>query len=194
MNDIYYDYVEYWKHDGKLSRQDSLAFRLNKDHEAQEAPLIEAFKEVNPDHVLEIGAGWGRIVKLLKGQVICEHYTAMDISYERLKQILDKSVGRIVDDFMTYDPIDMGEDTDTPHYDLILAVEVLMHIPPNIIDKFVKKMKQYADTIIILDYDPEQPRDIKLADHNFLHNYDKLFPSAAITQVNYLQKMRVWKK
>ncbi len=188
MNEIYYDYVDYWKHEGKLSKRDSLAFKLNKDHEAQEAPLIEAFKAVNPDTVLEIGAGWGRIAKLLKGQVICENYTAMDISYERLKQILDKSVGRIVDDFYTHDfPIGL-------RYDLIIAVELLMHIPPDIIDKFVEKMKLYANTIIILDYDPAQPRDIEMADHNFLHDYDKLFAGATVTQVNHSQKLRVWRK
>lgn len=186
MNEIFYDYVDYWKHEGKLSKIDSLAFRLNKDHEAQEAPLIEAFIEINPDSVLEIGAGWGRICKLLKGQVICENYTAMDISYDRLKMILDKSVGRIVGDFYTHNEL--------LHYDLVLAIELLMHIPPDIIDRFVQKMKDHGKTIIILDYDPEQPRDIELADHNFLHDYDKLFDGATVTQVNYVQKMRVWKK
>ena len=188
MNEIYYDYADYWRHEGRLSKIDSLAFRLNKDHEAQEAPLIEAFKEVNPDTVLEIGAGWGRIVKLLKGQVLCEKYTAMDLSYDRLKMILDKSVERIVDDFYTY------SSPDFPVYDLILAVELLMHIPPDIIDKFVEKMKLYGKTIIVLDYDPEQPRDIELADHCFLHDYDKLFPESIVVQVNYVQKLRVWKK
>ncbi len=186
MQDIFYDYVDYWKHEGKLSPIDSLSFRLTKEHEAQEAPLVEAFKLVNPDTVLEIGAGWGRIAKLMRGHGIEAQYTAMDISYDRLKQIKDKTIGRIVSDFYTY-----AEDC---HYDLILAVELLMHIPPDIIEKFVEKMKRYADTIIVLDYDPEQTRDIEMANHNFLHNYDKLFPDATVTQVNYLQKMRVWKK
>lgn len=193
MNEIYYDYVDYWKHEGELSKIDSLSFRLTKEHTAQEQPIVDAVIEACPESILEIGAGWGRIAKLLRDNRIAAQYTAMDLSYHRLKEIQDKSIGRIVGDFMTYDPLDMGEDTNTPHYDLILAIEVLMHIPPNIVEKFVEKMKHYTDTIIVLDYDPEQPRQITLADHNFLHNYDKLFPDATVTQVNYVQKMRVWK-
>lgn len=186
MNEIYYDYVDYWKNEGELSKIDSLSFRLTKEHEVQEQPIIDAVKEINPKTILEIGAGWGRIAKLLRGAGVESQYTAMDLSYHRLKQITDKTIGRIVTDFFTY-----AEDI---HYDTILAIEVLMHIPPDIIEDFVAKMKRYADTIIILDYDPESPRDIELADHNFQHDYDKLFPDAEVTQVNYVQKMRVWKK
>lgn len=188
MNEIYYDYVNYWKKEGELSKIDSLSFKLNKDHEAQEMPLVDAVLDVGPESILEIGAGWGRITKLLRHNKIASQYTAMDISYHRLKQITDKTIGRIVSDFMDY----ASPSFDT--YDLILAVEVLMHIPPNIIEDFVEKMKRHADTIIVLDYDPDIPRDIEMADHNFLHNYDELFPEAKVTQVNFVQKMRVWKK
>lgn len=186
MNEIYYDYVDYWKHEGELSKIDSLSFRLTKEHTAQEQPIVDAVIEECPESILEIGAGWGRIAKLLRYNKIAAQYTAMDLSYHRLKQITDKSIGRIVGDFYTHNQI--------MKHDLILAIEVLMHIPPDIIESFVDKMKLHADTIIVLDYDPEEYRDIELADHNFLHNYDKLFPDAEITQVNYVQKMRVWKK
>lgn len=186
MNEIYYDYVEYWKHEGELSKIDSLSFRLTNEHKAQEPPIVDAVLEECPESILEIGAGWGRIAKLLRDNSIAAQYMALDLSYHRLKQIRDKSIGRIVGDFYTHNSIQK--------YDLILAIEVLMHIPPNIIDKFVEKMKRHGKTIIILDYDPEQPRDIELADHNFQHDYDKLFPDATVTQVNFVQKMRVWKK
>lgn len=187
MNEIYYDYVEYWKHEGKLSPIDSLSFRLTNEHKAQEEPLVNAVKSLNPKSILEIGAGWGRIVKLLRENKINSDYTALDLSYDRLKQIQDKSVLRTVSDFVTWQkPKDVK-------YNLILAIEVLMHIPPDLIDDFVAKMKLYSDTIVVLDYDPEQPRDIELADHNFLHDYNKLFPNAEIHQVNYVQKMRIWR-
>lgn len=184
MSEIFYDYVDYWKHEGELSKRDSLSFRLTKEHEAQEAPLVEAVKSVNPDSILEIGAGWGRIANLLRSNGVDCNYTAMDISYHRLSQIKDKTIGRIVGDFFSK--------KDISKYDMILAIELLMHIPPNIIEDFVEKMKRHANTIIVLDYDPEQPRDIELADHNFLHDYDKLFPDAKVTQANYVQKLRVF--
>lgn len=185
MNEIFYDYVNFWKHEGQLSPRDSLSFRLTPEHKEQEKPLTDAVHDIKPNSILEIGAGWGRIANLLRNNGYDGTYTAMDLSYERLKQIQDKSIGRIVADFMDY-PLDTN-------YDLILAIEILMHIPPDIIDKFVTKMKRHCKTIISLDYDPKMERDIVLADHNFLHDYDKLFPNAKINQVNYVQKMRIFK-
>ena len=186
MSEIYYNYVDYWRHEGELSKRDSLSFRLTNEHKAQEAPIWEAVMENNPKSILEIGAGWGRIANLLRENGVKSEYTAMDLSYHRLKQITDKTIKRILLDFMDY--------KEKKHYDLILAIELLMHIPPDIIVKFVEKMKSYADTIITLDYDPKQPRDIELADHNFLHDYGKLFGDATTVQVNHVQKMRIWKK
>jgi len=186
LNEIYYDYVDYWKKEGERSKVDSLSFRLTREHEVQEKPIIDAVKLINPKSILEIGAGWGRIAKLLRGAGVDAQYTAMDLSYLRLQQITDKTIGRIVTDFYTY-----AEDI---HYDTILAIETLMHIPPDIIEDFVAKMKRYADTIIIIDYDPQEHRDIELADHNFQHDYDKLFPNSTVDQINYVQKLRVWQK
>jgi len=42
MNDIYYDYVDYWKKEGELSQKDSLSFRLTNEHEAQEALIRQS--------------------------------------------------------------------------------------------------------------------------------------------------------
>lgn len=189
MSEIYYDYADYWRHEGKLSHIDSLSFRLTKEHEAQEDSIRSAVLDHDPKSILEIGAGWGRIAKLIRDAGVEAKYLALDLSYDRLKQIKDKSIDKKVADFFTYASPDFGQ------YDLVLAVELLMHIPPDIIEDFVAKMKIYAnDTIIILDYDPEQRRDIELADHNFLHEYDRLFPDAKSYQVNYVQKMRIWSK
>lgn len=182
-NEIYYDYKEYWKHEGKLNKIDSLSFRLTKEHDVQIPPLLEAVKQINPKSILEIGAGWGRIAKHIR-QISDAEYLALDLSYERLSMIDDKTVGRKVIDYMDFIP--------AKKYDLIIAVEVLMHIPPDIIEEFVQKMKSMANWIITIDYDPQEPRDIVLADHNFLHDYNKLLPAAEINQVNYVQKMRVW--
>jgi len=186
MSEIYYDYADYWRHEGKLSHIDSLSFRLTKEHEAQEDSIRSAVLDHDPKSILEIGAGWGRIAKLIRDAGVEAKYLALDLSYDRLKQIKDKSIDKKVGDFMDFEGVKA---------DLVLAVELLMHIPPDIIEDFVAKMKIYAnDTIIILDYDPEQPRDIELADHNFLHDYDRLFPNAKSYQVNYVQKMRIWSK
>ena len=183
MDDIYYDYVSYWKKEGTLSKRDSLSFQLTREHTAQESPLINEIKQINPKSILEIGAGWGRVARLVRNNGITCPYTAIDISYDRLKQIDDSTITRKVIDFVDFDP---------DEYDLILAVELLMHIPPDILEDFVEKMKYHARWIITVDYDPEDPRDIKLADHNFLHEYDKLLPNAIKTQINYVQKLRVW--
>jgi len=183
MSEIYYDYKEYWKHEGKLSKRDSLSFQLTKEHEAQEKPLIDEVKKVNPKSILEIGAGWGRILNLLRNSGVESDYTAIDLSYDRLSQIEDKTVTRKVIDFMDYEE---------KHFDLILAVEVLMHIPPDILKEFIDKMKRMANTIITIDYDPHEPREIKLADHNFLHDYDVLFPNSDTNQISYVQKMRIY--
>ena len=185
INEIYYDYVGYWKKEGTLNKQDSLSFRVTREHDVQIPPLLEAVKKINPKSILEVGAGWGRIVKEIR-KISDAEYLALDLSYDRLKMIDDKTIGRKVIDFMDFNSIER-------RYDLIIAVEVLMHIPPDIITQFVAKMKVMGKTLITLDYDPQEPRDIVLAEHNFLHDYKKLLPFAEINQVNYVQKMRVWK-
>jgi cyclopropane fatty-acyl-phospholipid synthase-like methyltransferase len=177
--DLYYDYKKYWEDEGRTNTTQP----LNREHHIQLPAIISAVKRINPKSILEIGAGWGRITKVVR-LVSDAEYLALDLSYDRLAMIDDKTVGRKVADFMDFYP--------EKQYDLIIAVEVLLHIPPDILERFVEKMKMYGKNIITLDYDPKEPRDIIVAEHNFLHDYDKLFPNAEINQVNYVQKMRIW--
>ena len=99
INEIYYDYVDYWKKEGTLNKQNSLSFRLTREHDVQIPPLLEAVKKINPKSILEIGACWGRIVKEIR-KISDAEYLALDLSYDRLKMIDDKTIGRKVIDFM----------------------------------------------------------------------------------------------
>lgn len=167
-----FDYHSYWSEQGEA--------KTNSLHDAQIPYLVSIVDNLNPVSILEVGAGWGRVTKeLIK---IVPDYSVNDLSRTRLELIPFK-IPKLWGDFM---------DLNLKKYDCIIAIEVLMHIPPELINKFVTKIKSKANHIITLDYDPKNK--IELAQHNFLHDYDKLFPKAKVIKVNDLQKIRVYTK
>ena len=92
-------------------------------YKAQEAALVEVLDTLEFNSVMEIGAGFGRITNLVVPYISnpSENYMATDVSSEFLSQIgLD--VGKeILDLDHLPNPL--------PLYDLVIAVEVLMHRP-----------------------------------------------------------------
>lgn len=114
-------------------------------------------------------------------------YVALDLSLNRLTLLAQQypRAGIHYGDFFSY--------TGKKH-DVVMALEVTMHIPPTLVDSFCKKMIASASkAVITIDYYPAQERDVQLLEFNFLHDYPKLLQRPKRTQVNYVQSMFVKK-
>ena len=182
-----YDYKKFWVREGREVNPE-----MNEKHRDQEKILKSILDTITFDSVLEFGAGWGRMTKLIK-----EHnprfYTAVDLSRERLDQI--KGVNTVVGDIL--------EDNHLMKADLVIASELLLHIPSDKIKQAIDNMKSLANKYVIsIDYydngseDAEWValRDEKLAEWCFSHNYPKLYGDAEEFRINKWHSLFLWKK
>ncbi len=155
-----YDYSTYWMDEGKKPNP-----IMNKDHAKQEEVLLEQLKKLEFDSVLEFGAGWGRMTRLIKDNFNPRFYTAVDLSRERLKQI--DGVNTVVGDVL--------KDNHFMKADLIIATEMCLHIPPDKIQKAIDNMKKLTNKYVLtIDYYPIK-KDEVLSSHCFLHEYLDLY-------------------
>lgn len=161
MSQSEYDPIQYWKEKGKTYYQD---FKYNDDYNMQEYQLIEYLKSIEFKSVLEFGCGFGRITNLIQNILKPAFYSAVDVSSEQLDHI------RYVDETIQADIEHFNLDR---KYDLVIAVEVLMHQLPSkiqiIIDKMISLSKKH---VINVDY---YWQGEQLEPHNFNHNYPQLY-------------------
>lgn len=180
-----YNMRQYWEKEGKEHPNDrSKLVRflkgVNKINKLQEKMLPDIIYSLKPKSVLEIGCGWGRMTKIVSTIPSIYNYVAIDISSDRIfecqKDNHIPNVNFIQCDFM--------EQNFPFKYDLVFASEVLMHIPPNMIQEFINKMASLSlHNIVSLDYYDTSLNPKKLYRHNFNHKYFQLYLNVS-THVN----------
>jgi SAM-dependent methyltransferase len=166
-----YDYSKYWKKAGKKYKKN---FRYTDAFTVQEYKLLAELKKLDFKSVFELGCGFGRITKIIMNNFDVSRYDAVDISKHQIKNADVPGVNFEVADFMEYTP--------KGTYDLVLASEVLLHIPPNLIKQTVSKLlsmsKKYLVTI------DAYGKYEKLADHNFIHPYLELYSNHTVEPID----------
>ena len=156
-----YDPIQYWKQAGKTYYQD---FKYNDDYKKQEDALIAYLCNIEFDSVLELGCGFGRITKLIYKTFRPSRYVAVDVSRDQLNYITIPEIETIESDIL---PLQLDR-----KFDLVIAVEVLMHQPPDKIQSIIDKMKSLSKKHVInVDY----YGDGQLEPHNFKHDYTRLY-------------------
>ena len=155
--------------------------------------LSKYLKNISPifKSVLEVGCGFGRITKLiLLNLPHIEKYVAVDLSPQQIanaekyvrtgidNKINDVDISFVVSDIRS---LMLGE-----KYDLVLAAEVLLHILPSEIKEIMTQLVNLSKMHIInIDY--YQEKIIRLAPHNFLHQYEKIYKEIpSVVQVRRL--------
>lgn len=121
----------------------------------QERAIKNELSKLDYGTVLEIGCGFGRITKILLGNPKVKKVVAIDLSDAQIANVniddqrLELGVANVLD--LDY----CGE------FDLVIASEVLMHIPPDRIDKALYNMRRAAKRHIIhIDwYAPGEPKE-----------------------------------
>jgi cyclopropane fatty-acyl-phospholipid synthase-like methyltransferase len=119
--------------------------------------------------VLEVGCGFGRITKQLYENLRPSLYHAFDISSHQIENA-QKNLGSSNVEFFVSSIEDF---VPTRRYDLVLAVEVLMHIPPESISVTVRKLVD-ASTHFIVNLDWKVTDGVS-SGNCFLHDYSSLY-------------------
>jgi trans-aconitate methyltransferase len=162
-----YEPMDYWQEAGK----DYLTNFQPERYGAQEEALMRMLGRLRFDSVLEIGCGFGRITKLLNGRI-----TGIDPSLDQLL-----AAARLTHPGPEFVQSTIQDFRADQRWDLVLAVEVLMHIPPDDMQDVANKMRSLSRAhIVTLDW--TEPVERQTAVHNFRHDYVALFgkPSEAI--------------
>jgi len=162
-----YDPISYWTEQGKTYYKD---FVYTPQFAAQETALLGYLENLHFESVLELGCGFGRISRLIKRNFPnITKYCAIDISQDQLKiakEICPSGITFWCNDVLNYHA--------KQQYDLVIAVELLMHIKPENIKVMVDKMIDWSKHhIVSVDYYEEKP--IELQPHNFCHDYFTLY-------------------
>lgn len=162
-----YDPRDYWAARPPLVRKPA--------HEAQEAALMDAIGRKQITSILEVGVGDGRIGKLLTAKWPVATYAGVDISADRIDE-----ARRNLPDYATLvnaDLFDLSVDTDD-RFDLVVAVEVLMHVKPEDVEDAVTRLATWSGRhVYTVDWDT--PIAKTPAEHNFLHDYERWFEKVA---------------
>jgi SAM-dependent methyltransferase len=176
-----YNPHDYWYEHGKTYREQ---FRYNKNFELQESLVIEYLKKnlASPSSfstVLEAGCGFGRITKLLLSNFPnIREYQALDLSpdqIENAKEFTRPVIEAREDNPLNFIVSDIQSFQIQRKYDLVIASEVLMHVLPSEIENVMIKLVSMSNRHIVnIDwYEKEKPR--KMAPHNFIHEYEKIY-------------------
>ncbi len=165
-----YNYEKYWKKRGKKYFR---KFCYSELFLEQEKGLLYMLKPLEFKSVFELGCGFGRITKLVNENFKVDNYVALDISKEQLDvaKNMNKNVEFIRSDFMDYDT--------NQRFDLVLTSEVLMHIPPEYIEKTIAKLLKLSQKYLVC---VESRGEGKLAKHVFSHDYKKYFSQYLFTE------------
>lgn len=161
-----YDPIPFWTEEGKTYYD---RFRRTEAFVEQEEALIELFLNrlwglPTLPRVLEAGCGFGRIGDLLFRSIGDLYYLGFDLSEDQLQRArklvpYGTFVQSTIDDFPFGDAL----------FDLVLAVEVLMHVKPEDLERTVNKLRTYGPLITV---DWTEPVEGPVAQWNFIHDYE----------------------
>jgi SAM-dependent methyltransferase len=215
MSSISYDPKEYWMQQGKVYKSNfrrNSKFELQEKllieyltNNVFSPTLNDPQSYPKKFSILEVGCGFGRITRLLLvtfGKSI-KKYVAVDLSPDQIKNAKEytgypsmnaQSVGKIDnndsnDQFLKFVTSDIqslrSNECFAQKYDLVLACEVLLHVLPSEIEQVMHLLTEMSDKHVInVDwYEEKIPK--KVAPHNFIHQYERLYKNIpSIKQVN----------
>jgi trans-aconitate methyltransferase len=158
---IAYEPVTYWR-----ARGETFA--------AQEIVLADIFRGLEFASVLDVGCGTGRIGGLIRGLRPDATYTGIDVS----PAVLRSAANRLPDG--EFHETTLAAFRPGRKWDLVIASEVLMHIPSADVSAAAQKLRSLSGRFVLtIDYVGARA----LASHNFAHPYRLLFPDAEVTRV-----------
>lgn len=164
-----YDPVAYWNRRGRVYERRFVPAR----YAAQEAALREVLAALPaPASVIDVGCGFGRLADLVAEVWPEARYTGLDQSASMLARAHHHHHRRT--EFIR-SPVERFRTT--RRWDVAVAAEVLMHVPPDRVRAAVARLLALAPVVVTVDW--TEPVD-GAAEHNFRHDYAALFAGHAV--------------
>ena len=161
-----FDVNAYWLHRGKnYINEERLGDSSFREQERFIAQTVQEFK---PQSILEVGCGFGRVTKVLAGTLPDCPIAGLDLSPDQIWNACQYCRNRNV----SFGEWDLCQEKPLPAADLVLAVEVLLHHPDDIVDGILRRMLA-AGKVILHTFDLCQPNSRTL--HVFWHDYDEMY-------------------
>lgn len=136
--------------------------------------ILKAFiDKLQPRSLIEIGCGNGELFSLYKHIPIS---VGIDWSEEMLKRANLRKARHYLPNLRLWRH-DITQCSPQGAYDVAVTRTVLMHIPPDAIEKTIRHIVKVAEQFLIFEYFETIPTE-NLAAHNWLHDYVPLFEKA----------------
>jgi len=177
-----YNPLNYWEKRGKVYYDQ---FTYDDNTQREETSLVNYLKTISFESVLEYGCGFGRITKLLLDNFDIKQYKAFDLSPHQIDNA--KKLCNNYDVDFTVSSIHDFVDSKT--YDLVIGVEILMHVPPALINSEIEKLSMFSKKYMVNVDFYEDLSNTKLAKHNFLHQYATIYNQLAKT--NHVYRIKI---
>lgn len=164
-------------------------FRRRREHGEQEASLTELLQHLKPASVLDVACGFGRLAPVVRAEGAT--YTGIDISATQIQA----AVGRLKDEpDVWFRQASVDDLPLEPAADVVLAFEFLMHVSPESVADTITHLKRLCRVALITcDWDRPFADGRPIANHNFLHDYRRLFgPGTARKPIGPLQGIYLW--
>jgi SAM-dependent methyltransferase len=177
-----YDPVEYWTANGPHLSPPGSDSPEQAAVRVELQLLIEELQEINGpiSSVLDVGCGQGRLAAFLLDVLPAAKYSGLDLAEAQLKGTLavrPDAEAFYLSRLQDFDPIEHDRE-----WDLVIASEVLLHIPPDEIRTACAVLKAITGKYLIT-VDWSQPLEGEIAPWNWLHDYDKLLEPDVEIQV-----------
>jgi len=176
------DTEAFWLNRGKeyISEFQRHSFFARRYFKQQEKALIKVLRSFSFENVLEVGCGFGRITKLILDEFHVRKLKGIDLSPRQIENArkyvnngeVELLVGRVQD-------LDIPDDS----YDLVIAVEVLMHIPFKEIETAMAELVRVSRKHIV-NLDWYRPKSgTQLGGYCFAHDYSSLYEKLGATKI-----------
>jgi SAM-dependent methyltransferase len=162
--------TSYWTTRGVTYEQ---TYIQTEERRLQEQAVRRVLGGLEYGSVLDVGCGFGRYAPLVGGT----SYTGIDLSADMLRSAREKRPdGRFV-------RVPLDAFAPSHQYDLVLAIEVLMHLSPKDVADAIAKLRRLArHNLVTVDWSKPLP-SAEQQSHNWVHDYRTLYGEALIREV-----------
>lgn len=178
---------QYWLERGRTYIRENLPAEF---HRLQERFLLEMLQasRVPLDRILEIGCGFGRITRLLAETFPQAQITALDLSPDQLENAGRYCGHRPNISFQQYD-LYSGAPFPSVDYDAGIAIEVLLHHPPQVVRGVIEKLATAARHLVNIDWSEEWPWETP--EHVWVHDYRAAYREAGLQCATFVLPEKV---
>ncbi|MDI6793278.1 MAG: methyltransferase domain-containing protein [bacterium] len=166
-SNFYYDPKRYWEERGKNYLQERRLVSKKEDIQRLESSLVNQLKGQQFDSLIELGCGFGRVLKMIK-----THFKEKKLCGVDIGESMIKSAKSFLKDYPEIALFVAGGEVlpfRNRAFDIALTHTMLMHVPPTKIRETILEISRIAK--ICQFYEPNSPSKVIYC---FNHNYEEI--------------------